>query len=38
MRIASMIIWTLLAFGYRAAVKLYVIIALRIVRGAPVFH
>lgn len=38
MGIASMIVWTLLMFGYRVAVKLYLVIALRIVRQAPVFH
>jgi hypothetical protein len=37
MATASMIVWTLLMFGYRIAVKLYLVIALRIVAKNPVF-
>ena len=38
MSTASMIVWTLLMFGYRIAVKLYLVIALKIVQQIPVFH
>ena len=36
-RTASQILWTLLLFGYRTAVKLMLIIALKIVHLNPTF-
>jgi hypothetical protein len=38
MRTASHIIWTLMLFGYRLTVKLYLIISLRLAYTAPIFH